>query len=63
MFPLKFLGNADLLERGFVMGYITRLHPVHVPNYAIFADMVRLCQFDGNRTARTLLKVGMKDKY
>jgi len=45
------------------MGYIARLHPVHVPNYAIFVDMVRLRQFDRNRTARTLLKVGMKDKY
>jgi hypothetical protein len=45
------------------MGYISRLHPVHVPNYAIFVDMVRLRQFNGNWTARALLKVGLEDKY
>ncbi len=43
------------MERTFIMGNITRFHPVHVLNCAVFTDMVCLRRFNSNWTARTLL--------
>lgn len=48
--------DTDLLVWGFVVGYITRLHPVHVPNRAFLVDMVRLRHFNGNGAALPFLK-------
>jgi hypothetical protein len=58
----RILKNANLLVWGFVVGDITRLHPVHVPNRAVLVDMVRLCHFNSNGAAFPFLKQSAKVK-